>query len=98
MEGWSFGFCYNDSCVGGGGLIKRQQACLLAKASLPLIGVLFVAKGNNLSLGFGENSIERYVSRAKVRQNGNDGVGRRSFLLNDMKHKKETHWRLKLSL
>ena len=57
-----------------------------------------MAKGNNPSLGFGENSIERYASRAEVRRNGNDDVGRGSFLSNDMKHEKETHWKLKLFL
>ena len=85
MEGRSFGRCYNDSCS-------------LAKASLPLIGVLFAAKGNNLSLGFGENLIKSYVSHAKVRWNGNDNVRRRSFLSNNMTHKRGMHWKPQLSL
>jgi hypothetical protein len=66
--------------------------------SLPLLGVLFVAKRNNPSLGFEEYSNKRYVSCAKEHWNGNDNVRRRSFLSNDVKHKKETHWKLKLSL
>ena len=41
---------YDDSCVGGGS-IKRQWACSLAKDLLPLFGVLFVAKITNPSLG-----------------------------------------------
>ena len=37
VESWSFGRCYDDSCVGGG-LIKRQWACPLAKQILASLG------------------------------------------------------------